>query len=73
MLWSSGVLFERHDKWQGADRRYLSEASVQVLFSTPPILLPVPARSEERPAGSPAPLSRVTTSPTTSGLITHGT
>ena len=51
---SSAVLIEHHDEWQDTDRRYLSEASMQLLFPTPPLPLPAPTRTEERPAAAAA-------------------
>jgi len=47
---SSAVLIEHHDEWQDTDRRYLSEASMQLLFPTPPLPLPAPTRNKKRPA-----------------------
>jgi putative transposase len=41
---SGAVLIEAHDEWQAADRRYLSEASMATLFTTP---TPLPTRTEE--------------------------
>ena len=49
---SSAVLIEHHDEWQDTDRRYLSEASVQLLLPTPPIPLPAPTRTRKRPAAN---------------------
>jgi putative transposase len=49
---SSAVLIEHHDEWQDTDRRYLSEASTQLLFPTPPVPLPAPARTKRRPAAA---------------------
>ncbi|MBA2699700.1 MAG: IS256 family transposase [Nocardioidaceae bacterium] len=37
---SACVLIEAHDEWQDSDRRYLSEASMALLFPTPPLVLP---------------------------------
>jgi hypothetical protein len=49
---SSAVLIEHHDEWQDTDRRYLSEASVQLLLPTPPIPLAAPTRTRKRPAAN---------------------
>jgi putative transposase len=49
---SSAVLIEHHDEWQDTDRRYLSEASMQLLFPTPPLPLPAPTRTKQRPAAA---------------------
>jgi putative transposase len=37
---SACVLIEAHDEWQDSDRRYLSEASMALLFPSPPLVLP---------------------------------
>ena len=42
---SACVLIEAHDEWLDADRRYLSEGSMALLYPTPPIALPT--RTEE--------------------------
>lgn len=42
---SACVLIEAHDEWLDADRRYLSEGSMALLYPTPPI--PLPTRTEE--------------------------
>jgi hypothetical protein len=43
--------FAQHDdEWQDTDRRYLSEASMQLLLPTPPIPLPASTRTRKRPA-----------------------
>ena len=34
------MLIEAHDEWLDADRRYLSEGSMALLYPTPPITLP---------------------------------
>ena len=47
---SSAVLIEHHDEWQDTDRRYLSEASMQLLLPEPPVPLPAPTRTRKRPA-----------------------
>jgi hypothetical protein len=39
---SSAVLIEHHDEWQDTNRRYLSEASMQLLLPEPPVPLPRP-------------------------------
>jgi len=49
---SSAVLIEHHDEWQDTDRRYLSEASMQLLFPSPPIPLPTPAKVTKRPTST---------------------
>lgn len=49
---SSAVLIEHHDEWQDTDRRYLSEASMQLLLPTPPIPLPDPAGQQKPPAAA---------------------
>jgi len=49
---SSAVLIEHHDEWQDTDRRYLSEASMQLLFPTPPLPLPAPTRNKKRPTAA---------------------
>lgn len=41
---AGAVLIEAHDEWQASDRRYLSEASMATLFSTP---TPLPTRPPE--------------------------
>jgi putative transposase len=53
---SSAVLIEHHDEWQDTDRRYLSEASMQLLFPDPAVPLPAPTQTQERPA-APAELA----------------
>ena len=47
---SSAVLIEHNYEWQDTDRRYLSEASMQLLLPEPPVPLPAPTRTRERPA-----------------------
>jgi putative transposase len=42
---SACVLIEAHDEWLDADRRYLSEASMALLYPTPPN--PQPTRAQE--------------------------
>jgi putative transposase len=42
---SACVLIEAHDEWLDADRRYLSEGSMALLYPAPPIALPT--RTEE--------------------------
>lgn len=49
---SAAVLIEHHDEWQDTDRRYLSEASMQLLFPTPPLPLPAQTRTKQRPAAA---------------------
>jgi putative transposase len=38
------LLIEAHDEWLDADRRYLSEGSMGLLYPTPPIALPTRPR-----------------------------
>lgn len=49
---SAAVLIEHHDEWQDTDRRYLSEASMQLLFPNPPLPLPAQTRTKQRPAAA---------------------
>ena len=50
---SACVLIEAHDEWQDTDRRYLSEASIALLFPSPPLELPVPPTSTEAVIATP--------------------
>jgi putative transposase len=50
---SACVLIEAHDEWQDSDRRYLSEASMALLFPSPPLELPVPPTSTEAVIATP--------------------
>jgi putative transposase len=50
---SACVLIEAHDEWQDSDRRYLSEASMALLFPNPPLELPVPPTSTEAVIATP--------------------
>jgi putative transposase len=47
------VLIEAHDEWQDTDRRYLSEASMALLYPTPPVALPTPPTPTEEVIATP--------------------
>ena len=49
---SAAVLIEHHDEWQDTNRRYLSEGSMQLLFPTEPIPLPVTSPTSQHPTRS---------------------
>lgn len=51
---SACVLIEAHDEWQDTDRRYLSEASMALLYPTPPVALPTPPAATEEVIATPA-------------------
>jgi putative transposase len=51
---SACVLIEAHDEWQDTDRRYLSEASMALLFPSPPIELPTMTIPNEEVIATPA-------------------
>jgi putative transposase len=47
------VLIEAHDEWQDTDRRYLSEASMALLYPTPPVALPTPPTPTQEVIATP--------------------